>query len=99
MACPDLGPGPVLSIWVQNDPSHSHVSPKPAFPPIPPNNTVRPRWESKAMAWSARPSGPKSDLCVHKNLAIISHLLLKLPVTCSSGVEQLGQRYSIFGPG
>src|SRR6516162_7817905 len=102
MACPARGPGPVSSTWVQNDPSHSHVSPNFAFPAsIPPNNTVRPRLESKVIAWSPRLPGPKSDFCVHKNLAIVSHLLLRLPdafFSCSSGVEQLGQPCSTVGP-
>src|SRR5215467_12085734 len=91
MACPDLGPGPVSSTWVQNDPSHSHVSPNIASPelPSPPNNTVRPRWESKVIAWSVRGPGPKFDLCVHRNLAIVAHLLLKLPLTCSSARDNL----------
>src|SRR6516162_1482672 len=66
---PTRGAGPILSIWVQKDPSHSQVSPNSAPPaPTPPNKTVRPRLESKVMAWPARGLGPKSDLCVHKNL-------------------------------
>src|SRR5215467_11378408 len=88
MACSVRGPGPLLSIWVQNDPTHSQVSPSTASPLFPPNNTVRPRWESKVIAWLVRCPGPKSDLCVHKNLPIVSHLLLNLSFTCSTGAEQ-----------
>src|SRR6516165_9345480 len=52
------GAGPILSIWVQKDPSHSQVSPNSAPPaPTPPNKTVRPRLESKVMAWPAGPDG------------------------------------------
>src|SRR5262249_23109275 len=103
MACSARGPGPTSSIWVQNDPSHSHVSPNIASPvPNPPNNTVRPRWESKVIAWFVRALGPKFDLCVHKNLATISHLPLKPPYTfftcLSGGPNNLVNVYSTLGP-
>src|SRR5258707_5395526 len=66
------GAGPMSSIWVQKEPSHSQVSPKKLLAvDLPPNRTVRLRSLSKAMALPLRGLGPKFDCCVHRNFVMM----------------------------
>src|ERR1700733_11519362 len=72
MAEAKRGAGPMSSIWVQKEPSHSQVSPSGPFVLEPPNSTTRLRLESKVMELAFRGPGPKLVRCVQRSFAIVS---------------------------